>query len=157
MPYLVNQQLLELHLCTNQLLLNIPENTRVYHSVSPQKRYFVLFVTHHRVYLVGLAVYLLQIILILLYFPLIPFNRLEISISHRTGLQFPLVVHSQLNRFNDSFEFELCHKKLVRICIFSFMIFWSATGPLASVRIFCHWWNFAPASPCRFICSELGK
>ena len=156
-PDLLYQQLLELHFSINQLFLNIPENARVNHSVCPQKGDFMLFVTHYRVDLVGLAVDLLQIILVFLYFSFIPFNRLEISISDWTGLQFALIVHSQLDRFYDGFELELYDKKLVRICIFSFMIFLSARGPLASVSIFCHQWKFAQASWCRFTCSELGK
>lgn len=59
MSNFLDEQLLELHLCTDEFLLDVSKNARIDDSLSSKKGNFMFFFAYYRVSLVGLTIDLL--------------------------------------------------------------------------------------------------
>ena len=67
----------------------------------------MFFVADHRVYFVGFAVDLFQVVFVLLDFSFVVFDGFEVGVDDGSGFDFFLIVHSVFDGFDDGFEFEL--------------------------------------------------
>ena len=138
-PDFLYQKFLKVHFSANEFLLNISKNAWVDDSFRSKQAYFMCFIAYNWVCFVSLTVYLFQFILKLFYLSFKALDGLEIGFCYRAGLNFALIIHSDLDSFDDSLQFELNNDEYVRFCIFSFRIFWLGQEPLAWGRRFCRW------------------
>ena len=103
MSNFVNEKLYEIQLRIMKLFLNISENSRIDNSIRSMQGYFMFFISDDRIDFISFCVDLLQIILKLFDFSLQTLNILEIRLSNCACFSFTLIVHSQFDRFYNSF------------------------------------------------------
>jgi hypothetical protein len=127
---LLNEQFFKFQLRLYQLLLDIPENARVYYPLCPILINFAIFLLHIFSNSIGLSIQLTQIILQFFIFALESSNTFKIVAISEGSLFHLLLIDDIPEVFDDGIELNLHEKGSTFLC-FSFY------SLLASTVAFC--------------------